>query len=154
MESGKFDRLARLLASAPSRRSVLRGVVGAAFGAGALAVATPEADAAKVVGRCERNKDSQCGKNEKCRDRECICEDGFRACREDGKLKCVDRKTDVKNCGRCGRRCGGRDTCVDGRCEKGEACGGLGANCNEVDCCEGFRCSKAGNYYYRACIPA
>ena len=154
MDSTKFDRLARALASAPSRRSVLAGLAGAALGAGALAAEPAAAACRKVGDDCNRN--GQCCDDARCRNGRCRCKSGFRAC--DG--RCKDLDTDNDNCGRCGRKCGNNETCVkeqgeEARCRPADGrCAEIGQRCDDgVGCCGGLRCA-AGNAAFKACVLA
>lgn len=161
MDSTAFDRLARSLAAAPSRRSVLRGLVAAAAGAGVLTAAQPAEAACRKVGddRGCRN-DDQCCNNARCRNRKCTCKPGYKNC--DG--KCVDLGSDEDNCGRCGRKCGKNETCVkddgdkddEARCRRNDGdgdCAAVGQRCNDRKCCAGGRC-LAGNDGFLFCTPA
>lgn len=56
-----------------------------------------------------------------CRNANCVC-----ALECDG--RCVDAKTDILNCGACGRSCGGGAQCVDGDC----ACSGNATKCGNA----------------------
>lgn len=51
------------------------------------------------------------------------CQHGVCTSDEPGKTCCsnakVDTKSDVNNCGSCGRQCGAAEACFDGRCVKG-----------------------------------
>lgn len=156
MDSGKLDRLARLLASAPSRRSVVRALAATAIGAGVVARAEPAVAACREVGDrrgCKKNSD--CCDNTRCRNKKCKCKSGYDEC--DG--KCVDLDSDEKNCGRCDRTCKNNETCVkdgnrDARCRKeSNRCSSLGRQCNDRPCCAGLAC-KAGNDAFKACVLA
>jgi len=149
MDSGRFDRLARVLAAAPSRRSVLRGVVAAAFG-GAV-VGRGALVEARVGNRC---RNGNCGDNERCNNNDvCVCksDDGIKQCGN----KCVDVRNDNDNCGGCGKECANRKRCVRGKCRRFEdpedgSCTYFG-DCNETPCCAGFAC-LAGNSARRGCV--
>jgi hypothetical protein len=151
MDSGKFDRLARFMAAAPSRRSVLRGLAGV-VGAGAVAVVGQDAGAARDrFGSCNRNK--QCPDNAVCRNDQCVCRSDFDLCRIEGRNRCVNLDTDNDNCGRCDRGCGPRKECRNGRCraeDDGDGDGDGDGNCviggfcgtGRRPCCAGFSCTS------------
>ena len=149
MDSGRFDRLARLLADAPSRRTVLRGVVASAF-AGTV-VGRSAAVEARVGDRC---RNGNCGDNERCNSNDvCVCKDdnGIKQCDN----KCVDVRNDNDNCGGCGQKCSNRKRCVRGKCRRFEdpdngRCTYFG-DCNKTPCCAGFAC-RAGNDARRGCV--
>lgn len=153
MDSRTFDRLTRGLAGEGSRRGILRGIASAALGAVAIGGAAREAAACVDVDsnrRCNRDNDC-CGDDARCRNNRCSCKSGFRACRQNGKVQCFDRRNDDEHCGRCGRRCKSGDTCQNGRCRPdGGVCADLGQPCNDIPCCAGLRCA-AGNDAFRAC---
>ena len=155
MDSSKFDCMARLLAAAPSRRSVLRGLTAMALGG--LIVGRGDAVEARVGQSCNRNRN--CGENEVCGGNgECRCNDkaGIRQCRDgDGRDICVDVRSNNDNCGECGNRCSNRKRCVRGKCRRVEepedgSCTIFG-DCNQTRCCAGFAC-LAGNSARRACV--
>jgi hypothetical protein len=89
MDSERFDRIVRSFGQTRSRRQALRTLAGVAAGAVALGGA-----AAVDAGRCKNGK-FLCGK---------------------GKNACVDRQTDVNNCGSCGWRCESGQVCQNGGC--------------------------------------
>ena len=162
MDSSKFDRLARVLASAPSRRSVLRGLAATALG-GAI-VGKGDAAEARVGQSCNRNRN--CGENEVCGGNgECRCNDkaGIRQCRDgDGRDICVDVRSDNDNCGECNNRCPNRKECRRGRCRRVEGdddggndrCAEIGQRCDDgLSCCSGLAC-RAGNEAFKACVLA
>lgn len=148
MDSTKFDRLARVLAASPSRRSVVRGLAAAALGG--LIVGKGDAVEARVGQSCNRNRN--CGENEVCGGNgECRCSDkaGIRQCRDgDGRDICVDVRSNNDNCGECGNRCPNRKECRRGRCRRREE--DTNDNCTITgpcgsgaqSCCAGFACTS------------
>lgn len=157
MDSLKFDKFTRLFATSPSRRSVVKGVAGLAVG-GAVVAQAVEPAAACVKVNDNNNNNRQCNNDNdccgdkdsvKCRNKKCVCRSGFRECDN----KCVDRRTDSKNCGRCGKKCNGRNSnCVNGSCSNEGVCVGVGIRCGDGygDCCSGLACN-AGNDAFRVC---
>ena len=146
MDSLKFDRLTRMLASQPTRRNVVRGVLGMA----AITVAAPAMPAAAScvdVGsndECSRDGDC-CGSDNRCHNKRCECKSGYRVCRENGKEQCFDRRNDDQHCGGCNRRCKNGNVCVNGSCKPKDEDGNctIGGFCGvgRAACCAGFRCA-------------
>jgi hypothetical protein len=158
MDSSRFDRLTRLLASKPTRRNLVRGLFATAA-VSAVAQAEPAAAACTEAGerRCRRNSDC-CGDNVRCRQNECRCRSGYRICRQNGKNQCVDRRTDPRHCGRCDRRCKRDQVCEGGRCRRSAegACTIYGfCGAGRRPCCAGFAC-RAGQPAagLGGCVPA
>jgi hypothetical protein len=143
MDRDRFDRLARSLAQERSRRSLLRGLTGAAI------FAAPRA--ARAAGTCTPpgprnfcNADSECCSTALCRNGACVCPAGTRPCgstcapadRDCGcpvagqrrcNGACIDAQRDRQNCGSCGNVCQPGKTCSLGKCcPKGRV------NCNGV----------------------
>ncbi|CAM0880757.1 unnamed protein product [Alopecurus aequalis] len=62
-------------------------------------------------------------------------------------FKCVDTKTNVLNCGLCGKLCGYQEACCDGKCvnlhNDKKNCGACGNKCVKSKCGKGF-CGYAG----------
>lgn len=157
MESTRFDRITRTLASAPSRRTMLRGALGLA--AVAAVPAIPAAACVDVDSNrdCQRDNDC-CGKDSRCRNGRCQCKSGFRACRDNGQVRCFDRRNDADHCGGCGKRCRNGESCVQGSCTYGgdgncTIHGFCGAG--RPNCCPGFAC-RAGqpDAGLGGCVPA
>ena len=125
MDAQRFDSLARVLASSPSRRQLVRGLLGGALGAGIglrrgttgaangpcahfcvdLYPPGPErgdciAAAARGEGLC-----SACGATQAN-----VCHDA------QGKPYCPKLREDPLNCGGCGIACADGQECVEGAC--------------------------------------
>lgn len=107
------------------------------------------------------DEDATCERGNSCVDGACICPEGKFVCSGE----CVDRETSKDHCGRCGVRCGGAETCVDGSCgceapaeECGSIisstcidtttsesnCGACGARCGNDEFCNGGDCEACG----------
>ena len=144
MDGTTFDRFSRALATGLSRR---RAVL-AALGLGAAALAGVALDAGAAPARCRAGR-ATCSKNSQCcsgtcrtgrgipladRNR-CTCEGGTVNCNG----RCVDKKTDERNCGACGNVCRAGEFCIEGACVVAGPCvaatAGAGAPilCLEVD---------------------
>ncbi|MCC6315009.1 MAG: hypothetical protein IT337_13475 [Thermomicrobiales bacterium] len=153
MDSTKFDRLARVLGDASSRRNVLKGLAGVLVGGAALTT-VDSAEAKVKPGKSCKGKQNKCVQNASCKnsgggDKICKCDSGYRKCGN----KCVDQRTDNKHCGRCDNKCAKHRTCVQGSCKKHGLCAMPGQNCNDTPCCAGFAC-VAGNDAFRTCARA
>lgn len=113
VDGASFDRLTRRLATATSRRSLIKGVVAGAITAGLGSLGVPGAGAAlcRAPGDvCRKGGDccSQlCGPKDQYGRQRCVCPPGQEACHR----TCVDPATayqsDPKNCGACGNQCPG-----------------------------------------------
>lgn len=118
MDGTRFDSLVRTVATASSRRVMLKALGGGALAA-ALGLGGPSGAAA-----CNR-KGARCGRGEGG------CCDGLRCCtngRGDGRCRAL--LNDPDNCGACGSRCPTGATCVHGTC----SCDPFNNQCpNEVD---------------------
>jgi hypothetical protein len=96
MDAGRFDRLAAAAGSETmSRRAVLGGIVGGAFGLLVGADAPARGKAGKK--RCKGNQ-TRCNG------------------------ACVNTDTDRKHCGRCGLECAKGEQCLNGRCYGDDTC--------------------------------
>jgi hypothetical protein len=132
MDSQKFDGITRALASGTSRRSVLRGMFGTAFG-GALAtigVRTAGASSHKV-NVCHLTDDP--ANPVVLID---VSENAVPAHAAHGDATYVDLTSDVNNCGWCGNVCGAGEACEAGTCVStcladGEVCA------TGTECCGG-----------------
>lgn len=136
MDAPRFDAVARSLASARSRRSFLRGLLGGGIAVVAASQATPAAAACIPPGpRNFCNFDVECCANAICSGGACSCRSGYKTCGTacipttqtclvcgaGGPIKpcangCTDTRTDRNNCGYCGNACGTKETCSNGRC--------------------------------------
>jgi len=127
MEDERFDRIARQLAAAPSRRGAVRLLAGAAaLAGGGLLARVPRPAPAQEVGiadaQCEAGpvlSDRKCRFNQ-CRGREdCLC-----AKTTGGEKRCVELLFEKTFCGRneCRRN---RD------CPQGELCVEIGGCCGD-----------------------
>ena len=125
MDEVTFDKLTRDLATATSRRRLLRGLVGGVLGGLSGAVGRAGAASCREAGRlCNQGADCCAGfcdtsnPDPKRRNR-CTCPAGTFECRG-GCKTAADYRDDVENCGGCGRRCpapvNGVSVCVDGSC--------------------------------------
>ena len=114
MEQQRFDRLARVVGEARTRRSAARLVAASLVGIAAPTAINPNGDAA-AGGRHHKRCASpltRCGK------------------------KCKDLQSDPANCNACGHRCEGSDSCLSGNC----ACRPIDYGCfTDEQCCSG-RC--------------
>ncbi|MCC6314733.1 MAG: hypothetical protein IT337_12065 [Thermomicrobiales bacterium] len=147
MDSAKFDRLTRVMGSHSSRRVIARGLAAAALGGAAVATIGRRETAAACAEpgsdkRCNKDNDC-CGDDVRCRNHRCTCKSGFRVCRDNGKDRCVDRRTDSNHCGRCGRRCRKGQTCERGRCRTTRCTITGPCGTGKPECCAGFAC-RAG----------
>jgi hypothetical protein len=126
MDGQTFDRIAKTLAEARSRRSVVQALVGGGAG-GALAVLGETAGAA---GRC-RTVGQACKTNEDC------CPGLTR----NGNVACIStgRKQKSCQCANAADPCGGACCAEDEFCEAGfcEACRESGDCTLDVECCSG-----------------
>jgi hypothetical protein len=105
MDGQRFDSVTRSLVDAPTRRSLLRGLL-AGLGAAALTglgLAPVSAQCTPLGQRCTRVSGKCCGGAE-CRGSRCRCRNGDKPCR--------------KRCIRADRCCTSRD-CGGGTCRKG-----------------------------------
>jgi hypothetical protein len=94
MDDARFDALSRSIAS---RRTIMGGIA-----AGAALLAGHESDLL-----AKRKKKKKKKKRKKCRGGTVKCGNA-----------CVNTATDRQNCGACGKRCGGGETCVKGACTR------------------------------------
>jgi hypothetical protein len=114
--SAQLDDLARAVADGVPRRVVVGRI--AAFMA-AFIVGDPEL-ALGAKKRCPKGRrrcgDICCKPGYVCKTRKgkhrCVCPKPHKVCGG----RCINPKTDEHNCGRCGHRCAGGDTCVAGTC--------------------------------------
>lgn len=109
MDDRRFDRIARLVAAASSRRQAIRNLVALVAGGATLATAGPNAEARRGEAchrrRCKRKAD---------------CCNGYQCCGR----RCTRTRFDRKNCGACGNRCSSDQMCYDGTCMcSNAACG-------------------------------
>ncbi len=119
MDGNQFDRLARVIGAATSRRGVLKTLAGSALGA--IAAAGLGKAAAKNNTRC-RLLDALCVQNQDCCSKQCCdgaccdhslgCPAGQTRCQK----SCVDLSLDSTNCGRCKHACPSSRTCTAGVC--------------------------------------
>ncbi len=135
--ASSFDELAKGLATGTlSRGKAIRWMGGALLGA-ALAsvpgVAWANDDCRRLGRECKR--DSQCCSRNCVRrgdDKVCACPQGQTRCGD----RCVNLKTNERNCGACGNRCPEGQECVDGVCQGGCPNGLCGTEC----CAAGEQC--------------
>lgn len=130
MDASRFDRLSRLLATAPTRRTVFGGLAALV----SQVLSAPEADARAAIcrplgSRCFPGHGLKCCRGT-CRDGRCRCAPGQKRCRG----RCIPRQ---QRCRR--RRAGGcppgKKRCA-GRCIPRAAC------CRDRDCGAGRVCRK------------
>lgn len=140
MDGQRFDDWARRLATATSRRGILRSLLGGAA-AGTLSLVggrSAEAANCRAAGRACREHANccshRCGPKDSSGRRRCECVAPTVACHG----KCVDPttafKTDPVNCGSCGNVCRRADACTpracaDGACNATSVCAGGSASC-------------------------
>jgi hypothetical protein len=108
MPTSSFDTLSRTLATGASRRSLLRGMVGAAVGgalAGRSAVAAPQSK----VGICHQDDLGQYRYQE-------VNGNAVPAHEAHGDAIAPDFSSDSNHCGGCGIACGDGYTCQDSAC--------------------------------------
>src|SRR5688500_17210625 len=96
MDSSSFDRLTRLFASSPSRRTALA----------ALAAARPRTTCRELGKVCIPERNIDCCAGTTCRNGRCRCPEGKRRCQGE----CLS----VRRC--CGEQCPGGAVCREGRC--------------------------------------
>ena len=141
MDGQRFDDLARTVARSapgtPSRRAVLKGMLGAAvaaFAGGAGAAAKDKNGIWK--GKCRTHSD--CPAGAACVNNHCACPPGTTRCHVGTSFEaCADTATDVNNCGFCGSACGPCEECIGGACVP--TCG----PCTECDLVSGT-CQPTG----------
>jgi hypothetical protein len=131
---GAFEALARDLAAGEitRRRALYRlGVAGAA------AVVPGFLLTDTAFAKCPKSRrcgSKCCPKGAKCKHGKCKCQGGRKKC---GK-RCVDVRTDPKNCGSCGRACPSGETCANGECSGGQPSQTCGNNVAEGgEACDG-----------------
>jgi hypothetical protein len=146
MDSARFDALARSLAITGSRRRALAVSLSGALGL--LGLARPDAATAAKSRKCR----PKCAECEKCQKGDCERKNGKKVCKR-GKCKpkpdgtacaggkscqagicacavaecsgaCVDTRSDPRDCGSCGKRCGVNEQCVAGQCRCPHQSGG------------------------------
>lgn len=138
MDAHRFDDLTKSLAAAPSRRQVVRTLVGGA-GAGLLALLGRQAVAAKPgkVGVCHLTGDPANPVVYIQVDASSVAEHAGH-----GDAVAPDFLNDAANCGGCGVICAGDEACAGGACQPVDSCpicpGGHG--CENGGCV----CSSAG----------
>src|SRR5260221_7452254 len=125
MDPTKFDELTKSLATPTSRRQAVKTLAASAFGS-MLAFSGLDRVFA-MTGRCRP---------------------GLTLCHG----KCVNTKTDPKNCGVCGTMC------VSGVCFNGLCCPPGTINCNN-SCCDGTclngtTCFPTGQAFGTTCVPS
>jgi hypothetical protein len=140
VEGNRFDDLVKAYASHPTRRGLLRRLIGAAtaLAAGSAVVASTEAASCRAAG-------TSCAENAQCCSGTCGPKD------QRGRRVCV--------CPSGGRDCGG--AC----CPNGVACNPKGGCCADVgnapegsscrddsDCCSGV-CNEYAGFCYDGCVP-
>lgn len=116
MDHAAFDRIARLLGGAATRRAGLHAVLGALGGSAAAAASlaageAPSERGADVAGPCgRRSKDNRCTTHEQC----CTgyCKPGKRG--KTGRCRCAPRKARCTSTTKC---CHGL-ACSNGRCQR------------------------------------
>lgn len=156
METERFDELARLVSTASSRRSALRGLIRGAAG-GVLGVAGGAAllgEETALAKKCNGN--GQCRKpNNPCK--KAVCKHG--KCRKKnkpngagcGQGRVCFNGTCGQGCKPSGQPCSGNDTCCTSVCidtnTDFDNCGGCGDGCNETraDACVGGECVCGAN---------
>lgn len=159
--SAQLDDLARAVADGVPRRVVVGRI--AAFMA-AFIVGDPELAFGAKKKRCPKGRrrcgDTCCKPGYVCQTKKhrkhCVCPKPKKACNG----RCVDTKTDARNCGHCGQRCNAGETCVAGTCRAATTNepGPVAATCsdgvrngNETDVdCGGPSCPKCADG--RACV--
>ncbi len=130
MDDQLFDRVARLIGSAGSRRDALRALLGA----GLLGMAAAGADASKGKNHRKGARKQEQPKQEKRRPKK-------KPCRKERPNRCgracTNIKNDEKNCGACGNRCPDGESCVNGNCSCGAGRIECDGACVTGNCCEG-----------------
>ena len=122
MDAERFDRLARTLASRPTRRRLLKAVLGFGGAAATAGLRARDAGACAPQGAaCSRSNPCCAGR---CSDGVCACPANTAACSD----ACVKTQSDSANCGACGNLCAGGQVCRKGVC----ACPGQSVLCNGV----------------------
>jgi len=125
MDGGGFDKLARRLAGATTRRGVLQGALVGLVGGVAVHDATDAAPRRRSVCReagvsCTRSGQCCSGTCERVAlsvgrapRYTCACESGKTFCSRG----CRDLQSDVDHCGACGNSCGANGVCLSGVCD-------------------------------------
>jgi hypothetical protein len=135
VEETRFDAMTRLIAQLTSRRSAVQalGVAGIGPALGTLLLSPADIEAKKRHKKHKKHKKKCKGGKKKC-----------------GK-KCIPLNTNV-NCGRCGNRCEGAETCQDGVCCAQPLCRGeCRAECPDPNPSRPFPYTQA---YNGAIFPA
>ena len=152
MDANRFDRLARVLGVAGSRRATLSALV-TALSAPLLGDDDAEAgrrrrkrghDRDRRGRRHDRSRSTVEAEKKKKKKKKKGCPGGKTKC---GK-KCVDTKADAANCGGCGRACAAPGSCETGVC----TCPG-GVFCDDV-CVQGGVCCDADDCAAQPCKTA
>ncbi|MGI9254713.1 MAG: NHL repeat-containing protein [Thermomicrobiales bacterium] len=139
MDGTRFDRIARLLGAAATRRQGIAAALGAVAGVGAL---TAEGQPSMPkggpwpAGPCgPTGKDNRCTKNKQC----CTgyCKIGKKG--KTGRCRCIKLGGGCKT----GQLCCGTGTCVNGACA-GSAPPVCDASTCAAGCCEGTTCKADG----------
>jgi hypothetical protein len=130
MDGPRFDRWTRMLASAPSRRGLLKGVIGA-VAAGLLGAEAEDAEAARSCQRCGKNgqctplkNGTSCGDCGVCAGGACVANpSGCESCKvcNTSTFHC-DPRPDATACGECGSCQGGRCRAQKDKCSHCASC--------------------------------
>ena len=135
MDAARFDRLAKTLAAAGTRRRALQ-----LLGWGALAALRGggRSTAAQELGTAScRERLAPCDRREQC----CEAQEGHRIGCTQVSDRCFDDAQGERCCGRGGARCSGScDCCAGFGCEDGE-CRPI-ETCRTNTCCECYRCGE------------
>lgn len=137
MDEQRFDDLTRRLATATSRRQMLRGLAAGAT-ATILIRFRPDKTAAKAADDCKRDGKA-CKKDKQC------CGDAICSNVVNGRGVCCTPATcPPGECGTIGDGCGGTIDCVDFDTDPNN-CGGYGIQCENGDCVQGICEEPCGN---------
>jgi len=122
MDGTRFDGFARTLAAGRTRRRALQALAGGTL-AGLLGLTGGVEEAAAACVKpgkkgCKGPKNKKCCPGSVCKggstkkEGTCKCKGGTTKCGS----KCVNTETDKNNCGDCGKKCAGTNSCRDGVC--------------------------------------
>ncbi len=97
------------------------------------------------------NHDTQCDPAGSCENGTCVCADDKTFCGD----VCIDLKTDIDNCGECGKACAYGLSCINGKCLGNTNCGGVSYNtATSLDHCGtcNHRCSDGTTCIDGECV--
>ncbi|MFM9105428.1 MAG: hypothetical protein ACKOWF_01865 [Chloroflexota bacterium] len=146
MDTSSFDRIARLLGGATSRRAGLGAAAAALLGAAAPTLAAPAAANPGSSSQCGKRVSSRCESNADCCNGRCNLEKGKLNKDGLGRCRCSRRGEQCGDDKDCCRRNNQNLACLDGVCgTPPPPCVRLGETCrHKSTCCKGT-CSYAAS---------